>query len=159
MTMHSYHTFAKVSRDAFLSFISALIFAAAATAEPPSSGRPSSHETEWQWSVNNKTHMTLRLKHEGQELTGVLIANDGSETAIEDGKYDDGVVSFKVSKSLGKNTITTEYAGVIAGMKLNGGMRVYFGPRPKTLPGYAPWQASRARSGNKANAPQPEGNK
>jgi hypothetical protein len=146
----------KSSRDVLLSIAGVLIVATAGTAEPPSTGRPSGNETEWKWSVNNQP-MTLHLKREGENLTGALIAGDSSETPIEDGKYDDGVISFKASKLLGKNTVTTEYAGVIAGLKLNGGMRVYFGPRPKTLPGYMPWQATRVRHTKQATPP-PEGN-
>jgi hypothetical protein len=155
--MHSCHSLARVSRDALVSIAGVLIMVAAVTAEPPSTGRASGSETEWKWSANNQT-MTLHLKREGENLTGALIAGDGLETPIEDGKYDDGVISFKASKYLGKNTVTTEYAGVIAGPKLNGGMRVYFGARPKTLPGYMPWQATRVRH-TKQPTPQPEGNR
>jgi hypothetical protein len=156
--MHARHALVNLSREALLSIAVVLIVSAAWAAEPPSTGWPSGRETEsWKWSVNNKT-MTLRLKREGENLTGALIANDGSETPIEDGKYDDGVIAFKARNSFGKATATAEYAGVIAGTKINGGMRLYFGPRPKTLPGYAPWQATRIRSSNKPNT-QSEGNK
>jgi hypothetical protein len=87
--------------------------------------------------------MTLRLKHEGEKLTGVLVGNDGPEKEIEDGKYDDGKISFRVTSSAGRGQVTAEYAGILAGKIVNGGMRVYFGARPKTLPGYMPWQAKR----------------
>jgi len=89
--------------------------------------------------------MTLRLKHEGETLTGILISNDGPEKEIEDGKYDDGKLSFKVTSTAGKGDVTAEYAGIVAGTVINGGMRVYFGARPKALPGYMPWQAKRFR--------------
>jgi hypothetical protein len=143
--MHACHTLVKLGGEAFLSIVAVLIVAGTGAAEPPSTGWPSGRDTEtWKWTVNNKI-ITLRLKREGDKLTGALIANDGSETLIEDGKYDEGIISFKARKLLGKATVTAEYAGIIAGIKINGGMRVYFGPRPKVLPGYAPWQATRVR--------------
>lgn len=88
--------------------------------------------------------MTLRLKQEGQELTGVIIANNATQTPIEDGRYDDGRISFKVSRQDGQATITAEYAGTVSENTINGGYRVYIGPRPKNMPARpVPWQAQR----------------
>ena len=146
LTMHASHTPWKLGRKALLTIVAILILAGTGTAEPPSTGRRSSRDLgTWKWSVNKTLVMTLRLKHEGDKLTGVLIGNDGPEKEIEDGKYDDGKISFKVTSAAGKGEVTAEYAGVLAGNVINGGMRVYFGARPKSLPGYMPWQAKRVR--------------
>jgi hypothetical protein len=146
MTMHACRTPLKLGRKALLTIVTILISGATGTAEPRSTGRPSSHDLgTWKWSVNKNLVMTLRLQHEGEELTGVLIGNDGPEKEIRDGKYDDGRISFKVTSLAGKRDVTAEYAGILAGNVINGGMRVYFGARPKTLPGYMPWQAKRVK--------------
>jgi hypothetical protein len=136
----------KLSRKGWLAMATILILAGTGTAEPPSTVRRSSPDLgTWKWSVNKALVMTLRLKHEGDKLTGILVGNDGPEKEIEDGKYDDGKISFNVTSSTGKGHVTAEYAGVVAGNIINGGMRVYFGTRPRTLPGYMPWQAKRVR--------------
>jgi hypothetical protein len=137
------HTRRKLGRKALV-IVTIPILAGIAFSEPASTGRRSSPDLgTWKWSVNKNLVMTLRLKHEGEKLSGVLIGNDGPEKEIEDGKYDDGKISFKVTSAAGKGQVTAEYAGILAGKVLNGGMRVYFGARPATLPGYMPWQARR----------------
>ena len=40
------------------------------------------------------------------------------------------------------------HVGGLAGCVINGGLRAYFGARPKILPGYMPWQAKRVQSGS-----------
>jgi hypothetical protein len=146
LTLHVCHTPRKLSRNALLAIIAILILAGTGTAEPPTTGRRSSPDLgTWKWSVNKTLVMTLRLKHEGDRLTGILIGNDGPEKEIQDGKYDDGKISFRVTSVVGKGEVTAEYAGVLAGTVINGGTRVYFGARPRTLPGYMPWQAKRVR--------------
>jgi hypothetical protein len=133
-----------MGRKILLTIVTILILAGAAIAEPPSAVRRSSRDLgTWKWSVNRSLVMTLRLKREGEKLTGVLISNDGPEKEIEDGKFDDGKISFRVTNTVGKGDVTAEYAGILAGNVINGGMRVYFGARPKTLPGYMPWQGKR----------------
>ncbi len=136
----------KVGRKPLLTIVTILILAGTGTAQPPSTGRRSNRDLgTWKWSVNKTLVMTLRLKHEGELLTGILIGNDGPEKEIEDGKFDDGKLSFKVTSKAGKGDVTAEYVGILAGNVINGGMRVYFGARPKALPGYMPWQAKRFR--------------
>jgi hypothetical protein len=142
--LHACHTPLRFGCKALLAVVAILILAGTATAEQPETARRSSRDMgTWKWSVNKSLVMTLRLQHEGERLTGVLISNDGPEKEIADGKYDDGKLSFKVTSLVGKGEVTAEYAGVRAGNVINGGMRAYFGARPKTLPGYMPWQAKR----------------
>jgi hypothetical protein len=146
--MYPRHEPLKLGRKTFLTIMAILISAGTATAQPPSASpstpRRSSRDLgTWKWTVNKSVGMTLRLKRQGGRLTGVLIANDGPETEIEDGKFDDGILTFKATTTVGKGEVTAEYAGILAGNVINGGMRVYFGARPKTLPGYMPWQAKR----------------
>jgi hypothetical protein len=109
----------------------------------------------WQWTVNKNQVMTLRLRRDGQRLMGVLIGADGTETEIKDGKFDDGLLSFKVHKALEKGEVTVEYIGIFAGNVINGGMRLYFGERPENLPGYMPWQAKRVKPATRESDRRP----
>jgi hypothetical protein len=155
--VHTCHKTLNLVRKSWLSVVVILVVAGAktGTAAPPAPGSPPPYQSSarnssgylgtWKWSVNPKLTMTLRLSHTGEKLTGVLIGNDGPEKEIDDGKYDDGKISFSVTSQVGKGDVTAEYAGVLAGNVINGGMRVYFGAKPKTLPGYMPWQAKRFR--------------
>jgi hypothetical protein len=116
---------------------------------PDNASRPEASNSAagtWKWSVG-RTQMRLRLKQDGNVLTGVLIANSGPETVIEDGTYNDGRISFKVSRQDGKAKITAEYAGTVSGDSIKGGLRAFVGPRPKTMPARPmPWQANRAEN-------------
>ena len=52
----------------------------------------------WKWSVtrNNQTfEPTLKLKFEGEKLTGTISGQNNQETAIDDAKFKDGEVSFR----------------------------------------------------------------
>ncbi len=96
----------------------------------------------WKWSVG-MTVMTLRLKQESDKLTGGLIADDGPETVIEDGKYNAAALSFKVSRQVGNAKATAEYAGKVNGNTIEGGIRAYIGTSPKA-PRPAFWRATRS---------------
>jgi len=116
-----------------------MVPAGAGTAESTSSRASGT----WKWPVG-RTVMTLRLKQEGDKLTGTLIADNGSETVIEDGKCNDAGISFKASRQVAKAMATAEYAGNVNGDTIQGGMRAYIGPRPQNLPRPAFWKANRS---------------
>jgi hypothetical protein len=64
--------------------------------------------------------MTLKLKLDGDKLTGAMVGRDGKETAIEDGKFADNTVSFSVVRE-GKNGKTTsKYSGKLSGDTIKG---------------------------------------
>ena len=55
----------------------------------------------WKWSVtfNNQTRdVTLKLKLEGDKLTGTISGRNNTETAIEDASFKDGTVAFSVTR-------------------------------------------------------------
>lgn len=77
----------------------------------------------WKWSTmfNNQTReQTLKLKLEGDKLTGALVGRNNSETAIEDGTYKDGEISFKITRERGDRKFTTTYKGKVEGDKITG---------------------------------------
>jgi hypothetical protein len=63
--------------------------------------------------------VTIKLKLEGDKLTGSVTARD-NEIKIEDGKYQDGEVSFKVNREMNGNKFTIKYKGKITGDTFKG---------------------------------------
>jgi len=77
----------------------------------------------WKWTVNfggQEREMTLKLKLDGDKLTGSMPGRDGQETVIEDGKYKDGEVSFKVTRERMGNKFTIKYTGKVSGDTIKG---------------------------------------
>src|SRR5438094_287643 len=77
----------------------------------------------WKWTVmfgGQEREMTLKLKLGGDKLTGSMPGRDGQETAIEDGKYKDGEVSFKVTRERQGNKFTIKYMGEVSGDTIKG---------------------------------------
>src|SRR6516165_9528763 len=76
----------------------------------------------WKYTadVNGQSiDVTIKLKLEGDKLTGTVSVRD-METKIEDGKYQDGDVSFKVNREMNGNKFTIKYKGKIKGDTFKG---------------------------------------
>jgi len=77
----------------------------------------------WKWTVtrnDQKREMTLKLKLEGGKLTGAIVRRDNQETPIEDAKYKDGEISFKVTRERQGQKFTTKYHGKLKGDTITG---------------------------------------
>jgi hypothetical protein len=77
----------------------------------------------WKWTVNfggQEREFALKLKAEGDKLTGKFVSANGTETDIEDGKYKDGEVSFKVRRERDGNKFITKYKGKVSGDTIKG---------------------------------------
>ena len=77
----------------------------------------------WKWSVtfNNQTReQTLKLKLEGDQLTGSMLGRDNQERPIEDAKYKDGEVSFTVTRERNGQKFTIKYNGKVSGDTIKG---------------------------------------
>jgi cytoskeletal protein CcmA (bactofilin family) len=71
----------------------------------------------WKYTaeVNGQSiEVTIKLKLEGDKLTGTVSALD-TESKIEDSKYQDGEVSFRVNREVNGNKFTIKYKGQIKG--------------------------------------------
>src|SRR3954451_18972417 len=81
-----------------------------------SPGRPASAADAtgtWKWTVErngNTFDQTLKLKQEGDALTGAMTVRD-NETPIEDGKVTGDTVSFKVTREFNGNKFVIMYQG------------------------------------------------
>ena len=76
----------------------------------------------WKYTaeVNGQSiEVTIKLKLEGEKLTGTVSVLD-MESKIEDSKYRDGEVSFKVNREMNGNKFTIKYKGKIKGDTFKG---------------------------------------
>jgi hypothetical protein len=79
----------------------------------------------WKWSNPGRPggrarENTLKLKVDGDKVTGTISAREG-EVAIEDGKYKDGEVSFKVTvQGQGGQSMTRKFHAKVSGDELKG---------------------------------------
>lgn len=77
----------------------------------------------WKWSVtfNDQTReSTLKLKLDGDKLTGTMLGRNNSETAIENATFKDGQVSFSVTRERNNMKMTTKYTGKLEGDVIKG---------------------------------------
>ena len=79
----------------------------------------------WKWSFDRngtKIETTLKLKLDGDKLTGSISGRDGKDTDIEDASWskDSGEVKFSVSRERNGNKTTTKYTGKISGDTITG---------------------------------------
>jgi uncharacterized protein (DUF2147 family) len=76
----------------------------------------------WKYSAEvggQSFEVTIKLKLEGDKLTGTVSVLD-METKIEDAKYKDGEVFFKVNRERNGNKFTIKYKGKIKGDTFKG---------------------------------------
>jgi hypothetical protein len=95
-------------------------FAGLAAADDKKAGDPTG---TWKWTVEfggQSRDVTLKLKLDGDKLTGTMPGRDGQETKIEDGTYKDGEVSFKVTRERNGQKVTTRYTAKVAGDTMKG---------------------------------------
>jgi len=77
----------------------------------------------WKWSIefnNQKRETTLKLKLEGDKLTGAIVGRNNRETPIQDGKFKDGEISFTVVRERNNQKFTTKYSGKLTGDTIKG---------------------------------------
>ena len=79
----------------------------------------------WKWETERggqKRETTLKLKLEGDKLTGTITAGRGKaeDVKIEDAKFKDGQVTFSVTRERGDMKIVTKYAVKADGDTLKG---------------------------------------
>ena len=95
----------------------------------------------WKWTVKfgeRSREMTLKLKLEGDKLTGATLGRDGKENPIQDATYKDGAVSFKVIRERQGRKMTSTYSGKVKGDTITG--KVQFGENQSR-----DWEAKRAK--------------
>lgn len=82
----------------------------------------SSPNGSWKYTVEvngNSLDVVFKLKVEGEKVTGTVTVMD-METKIEDGKFKDGEVSFKIIREAGGNKFEIKYKGKVTGDSFKG---------------------------------------
>lgn len=100
----------------------------------------------WKWSVmrggaGQAREVTLKLKLEGDKLTGTVSGRNNTDTAIEDASFKDGDVAFTVTRTMGDNKIVTKYSGKLSGDSIKGKMESERQGKPTSTD----WDAKRSK--------------
>jgi hypothetical protein len=77
----------------------------------------------WKWTIEingQSQDRAVKLKLDGDKLTGTYVGRDNQETPIEDATYKDGNVSFKVIREFNGQKVTIKYTGKVSGDTLKG---------------------------------------
>ena len=102
----------------FLAIVVALAFTAAARADDKTIDGTWKSTFKAQDGTERTT--TYKLKLDGDKVTGTVSGRNNTETAIEDGTFKDGTVSFSVTRTMNSNKVTTKYTGKLDGDTIKG---------------------------------------
>ncbi|RUL88327.1 hypothetical protein TsocGM_08210 [Tautonia sociabilis] len=97
----------------------------------------------WTWTVqrgDNTIEQTLKLKQDGEKLTGTISGRQGGETEIEDGKVSEDTITFKVTREFNGNRFVISYQGKVDDETIKG--EISFDRQGETVK--RPWEAKRA---------------
>ena len=101
----------------------ALVLAAAALVGVARADDKPNPAGTWKWTVkfnDQSIDLSLKLKLDGDKLTGTYVGRDGKETPIEDATYKDGEVAFKVTLERNGQKFTSNYKGKVSGDTITG---------------------------------------
>lgn len=96
----------------------------------------------WQWTVtfgDRTREMTLKLKLEGETLTGTMPGRDNQERPIENATYKDGEISFEISRERNGQKSVTKFTGKQSGATITGQMEFERNGEKQSRP----WEAKR----------------
>ena len=116
-----------------------LIFAALALAPFTTFGDETNAGGDWKWSLAGQNgETTLKLKHDGEKLTGSY-NNEFGEAEIADGVFKDGEITFKVKRERNGQSFIIKYHGKLSGDKITGKCEFEVNDETRTLD----WEAKR----------------
>jgi hypothetical protein len=97
----------------------------------------------WKYSItfNDQTReTTMKLKQDGEKLTGTVTGRDGTESPIDEGgTVKDGVVNFGVTRERDGQKFTVKYNGKLEGDTIKGTLEFNFGGNARSVD----WEAKR----------------
>lgn len=73
----------------------------------------------WKWTAG-RGQATLKLKMDNNKLTGTMVGRNNKETPIEDATYDNGQLTFSVTREGRNGKVTMKYNGKISGDTITG---------------------------------------
>jgi hypothetical protein len=77
----------------------------------------------WKWTMtfgNQSREVTLKLKLEGDKLTGAMLRRNGTENPIQNATYKAGEVSFQVVHGRQGQQWTSRYTGKVSADTITG---------------------------------------
>lgn len=98
----------------------------------------------WKWEVkfNDQTReMSVKLKLEGDKLTGAMVGRNNQETPIENATFKDGEVSFTSTRERNGQKFVSKYTGKLSGDTIKGKMEATRGGQNRSVD----WEAKRAK--------------
>ena len=103
----------------------------------------------WKWTAQGRgggqaTEVSLKLKQDGEKLTGALVRNE-QETPISEGKIKDNTLSFQTSIDRGGTAFVTKYQGKLDGDVIKGTIETERQGQKNTRD----WEAKRAKDEKK----------
>ena len=112
-----------MTRRNFALCIVALTFITAGVARAADE-KKSPIEGTWKWTVqgqnNQSFERTMKLKMEGDKVTGVILGRNNTETKIEDATFKDGVLAFSVTADRNGTKVVSKYNGKVEGDTIKG---------------------------------------
>jgi hypothetical protein len=134
-------------RTAILLSIAATLFVVTTLAAPARAQeeKKSADATgTWKWTQQRQSgdprEFTLKLKQEGEKVTGTLLGFD-QETPIKDGTVKNGEVKFSIVRTRNDQQVTSKYSGKIDGDTLKGTIETQFGDQTRSRE----WEAKRVK--------------
>jgi hypothetical protein len=92
--------------------------------------------------VNGQTYeFTLKLKLDGNKVTGTMVGEDGKESKLQDAKFKDGVLSYTVIHEQDGQRIPVKATAAISGDTMKGKAAFELDGEAQNLP----WEAKRAK--------------
>jgi hypothetical protein len=99
----------------------------------------------WKWVVHRggqEREASVKLKLEGDRLTGSMKGHDGQDLKVEEGTYKNGEVSFKVvEKSSDGQSVPHRWTGRLDGDTITGTVEIQRGEKKLT----GKWEAKRSK--------------
>jgi hypothetical protein len=97
----------------------------------------------WKWTTSfggQDREQTLKLKLDGDKLTGSMPGRDNQERQIEEATYKNGEISFKVTRERNGQKTTSKYTGKVVGDTIEGKTESNFGGENRVRE----WKAKRS---------------
>ena len=98
----------------------------------------------WTWTYKTREGQDatakLKLKQDGEKVTGTYVARAGQEDPVENGKVKGDEITFDVTRDVGGQKMKFEYKGKVEGDTITG--KITFG-RDRPTP--HDWEAKRAK--------------
>lgn len=98
----------------------------------------------WKWTATyqgKSRDATLKLKLEGDKLTGTVPGQGDQEIAIIDGTFKDDKVSFSIVREVNGAMITQKYNGTVSGDTIKGTIETSRGGQSRS----SEWEAKRQK--------------